>query len=80
MTEQQDLDPDQAQETLEKAQEAADTKPDRNPDDPTEPPAEEEEKLRKEKGGAGQDRKTDTGRSPEDQRGLPDPKERSSTA
>ena len=80
MTEQENLDPDRSKETLEEAQEAADTKESRNPDDPTDPPSEEEEKLRKEKGGAGANRKTDTGRSPEDQRGEPDPKNRSSTA
>lgn len=79
MADQNELDPDRAKETLEKAQEAADTKADQNPDDPTEP-TEEEERFRKEKGGAGEARKTNTGRSPEDQRGEPDPKERSSTA
>lgn len=79
MPEQDELDSDKAQESLERAQEAADTKPDEESDDLTEPPAEEAEKLRKEKGGAGEARKTNTGRSPEDQRGEPDPKERSST-
>lgn len=79
MTDQEELDPERAEEELEEAQEEADTSEERTPDDPTEPPEEENEKLRKEKGGAGQGRKTGTDRPPEKQRGEPDPKERSST-